>query len=129
MRLDLYAQTLSLCRSLLLGALLGLGYDFLRPPRRRGGRLLSTLLDLLFCVFAGDVCFVEAMSGDSGRIGLWELSASLLGFLFYLYLLSPVFLPVFSSLFGFLSKIIGWFKKFFAKSHFFAKKYFQKVRK
>jgi len=129
MRLDLYAQTLSLFRSLLLGALLGLGYDLLRPPRRNGGRVLGALLDLLFCLFAGAVCFVEAMSSRSGRLGLWELSASLLGFLLYLYLLSPFFLPVFSSVYGLLCKIIGWFKIFFAKSHFFAKKYFQKVRK
>ena len=88
------AQALELLEALLLGVGLGLGYDLLRPPRRRSGRLGGSLLDLLFALLAGGAAFLLAMSTETGRTGLWELTAALLGFLFYLYALSPVVLPL-----------------------------------
>ena len=88
------AQALELLEALLLGVGLGLGYDLLRPPRRRSGRLGGSLLDLLFALLAGAAAFLSAMNSSGGRTGLWELSATLLGFLLYLYALSPAVLPL-----------------------------------
>ena len=88
------SQALALLSSLLLGLGLGLLYDLLRPPRRRGSAALGALLDLFFALAAGAAAFVNAMSAGEGRLGLWELSASLLGFLLYLQLLSPLLLPL-----------------------------------
>ena len=97
------AQALELLEALLLGVGLGLGYDLLRPPRRRSGRLGGSLLDLLFALLAGAAAFLSAMNNSGGRTGLWELSATLLGFLLYLYALSPAVLPL----------LEGWYRVMF----------------
>lgn len=87
------------------GWLLGLLYDLLRPPRRRMGRGLAALLDILFCTAAGSAAFLFAMSAGSGRLGCWELLAALCGFLLYQYTLSRVFEPVVDRIFGFFCRI------------------------
>ena len=68
------------------------------------------------------------MGAPSGRMGLWELSAALLGFLFYLHALSPALLPVLELPYRMMGNMIRLFKKIekiFGKS---AKKFFQNVR-
>ena len=129
MGLELKDQLLELVKAFLLGAGLGLGYDLLRPPRRRLGRVIGTLLDVFFSVLAAAACFVGAMGAGTGRLGVWELSASLLGFLLYLYALSPMILPLFSAGYDFLRGIMAWCKKISVYCQFFAKKIFQNVRK
>ncbi len=129
MAIDPRAQLLQLLGALILGLALGAVYDFLRPPRRRLGRLGASLLDLLFALLAGAVSFLYAMGALGGRLGLWELAACTLGFLSYLHLLSPLFYPLFSACFEFLCRIIGSCKKFCVNFQISAKKNFQKVRK
>ncbi len=126
---DPRVQLLQLFGALLLGLALGLIYDLLRPPRRRLGRLCAALLDMLFALCAGAAAFLYAMRALSGRLGLWELSASALGFLLYLHMLSPLFYPLFSGCFGFLCRIFGSYKKLCVKFRISAKKYFQNMRK
>ena len=94
---DLARQVPALLLAALLGLTAGLLYDLLRPPRRALPRLWAALVDLLYglSVFAG--LFLYAMSAGDGRLGLWELSAALLGFLAWLHLLSPVFQPLCTS--------------------------------
>ncbi len=129
MELNLQRQLLGLLKALALGLTLGLGYDLLRPPRSRGGRLLAVLGDALFALLAASGCFLAAMEADSGRLGLWELTAALLGFCLYQQALSPLFLPIFTSGFDLLCRVRRLHKKISAKSQNSAKKNFQKVRK
>lgn len=118
-------QALALLLSLLLGSALGLLYDLLRPPRRESGALLGALLDLLFALAAAAAAFVNAMGAGNGRLGLWELSASLLGFLLYLHLLSPLLLPLLEASFRVMRSIIQLFKKVGKNLPESAKKSFQ----
>ena len=128
METSLQAQLLALGLALALGTGLGLLYDLLRPPRRRSGRMLAAALDLLYALAAGTAVFLHAMGAPSGRMGLWELSAALLGFLFYLHALSPALLPVLELPYRVMGNMMRLFKKIeknFVKS---AKKFFQNVR-
>ena len=129
MELALQEQLLSLLRAWALGLGLGLGYDLLRPLRRRGGGPLGALTDLLFSLAAALACFLNAMSGGTGRFGLWELAASVLGFLLYLHLLSPMILPLFTACLDSIFGMIAWCKKISVNCQNSAKKIFQNVRK
>lgn len=129
MALDPRVQLLQLLGALILGLALGLVYDLLRPPRRRLGRLAAALLDLLFALLSGAAVFLYAMGALEGRLGLWELAASALGFLLYLHMLSPLFYPLFTAGFDFLCRMIGSCKILCVNFQISAKKNFQKVRK
>ena len=118
------AQALALLPALFLGTGLGLLYDLLRPPRRRGGAALQGLLDLLFALSAGAAAFLNAMAASNGRLGIWELAAALAGFLFYLHLLSPAILPLLERLDRVMSGTIRSSKKTVKKLAFSAKKFF-----
>ena len=129
MGLDPRRELRQLLLALAMGFVLGFGYDVLRPPRRRFGRGVAALLDLLFALLATAAVFLYAMSAGEGRLGLWELCASLLGFLLYLYILSPLILPFLTAVLESLCSIIEWCKKICVKLQISAKKNFQKVRK
>ena len=122
MALDPGRQLLQLLGALLLGMALGPAYDLLRPPRRRSGRLAAALLDLLFALLAGAAAFLYAMGAGNGRLGVWELTASTLGFLMYFHLLSPLFYPLFSAFHETLRSIIGSCKKLCVELQISAKK-------
>ncbi|MBR3473812.1 MAG: hypothetical protein IKH34_01955 [Oscillospiraceae bacterium] len=124
METSLRAQALSLLPALLLGMGLGLLYDLLRPPRRRVGRLPAALLDLFFALFAGAAAFLNALASSGGRLGLWELTCTLAGFLFYLWALSPLLLPVLELPFRVISDTIRLFKNLEKKMGKTAKKIF-----
>ena len=74
---------------LLLGISLGMLYELLRPLRRNAGPW-TALSDLLFALLAGAAAFAVAMQTPGGRLGLWSLTAALLGFLLQLHVLSGV---------------------------------------
>ena len=94
MELQLAAQAFSLLLSGLGGLGLGLFYDLLRPLRRRTG---DPGWDLLFCLGAAALCFGFAMRAPTGRLGVLELGAALLGLCLYLSLLSPTLFPIFEN--------------------------------
>ena len=129
MGLDPRRELLRLLLALLLGFAPGFVYDVLRPPRRRFGRAAAALLDLLFGLLAAIAVFLFTMSAGEGRLGLWELAASLLGFLLYLHSLSPLFFPLLTLLLESLYSIMESFKKICVNIQISAKKNFQKVRK
>ena len=128
METSLSRQALALLMALGLGLGLGLLYDLLRPPRRRSGRLLAGLLDGFFALAAGTAVFVFAMGAGSGRLGLWELTAALLGFLLYLHALSPLLLPLLELPYRVMEHIIRLCKKVGKKLAISAKKFFPNVR-
>ena len=124
METSLAAQALALGQALGLGCGLGLLYDLLRPPRHRSGRIAGALLDLFFALASGAAAFLYAMGAGSGRLGLWELTAVLLGFLFYLHALSPVVLPLLELPYRVMSNMIRLFKKAGKKQAESIKKFF-----
>lgn len=77
-------QTQALLLALLLGMAAGLCYDVLRPLHRCCGTLEAFLGDLLFCTSAAAAAFAFAMGMGGGRAGVWEIMASLAGFLLYM---------------------------------------------
>ena len=118
--------------ALLLSQAIGLGlgrvYDLLRPPRRAGGTTRTRLLDALFAVTAAVALFFFAMASGSGRLGTWELAASLLGFLLYMHLLSPMLLPPMEKIFRAMGKFLEGMKKIIKKVQNIRKKLFPKIR-
>ena len=122
------AQALALLPAFFLGMGLGLLYDLLRPPRRRGGEKLGALLDLLFALCAGAAAFLNAMGASDGRLGIWELAVSLLGFLFYLHLLSPGLLPLLERTDRVIFGTVRSSKKYVKKIAVSAKKFFSNGR-
>lgn len=121
-------ELLPLAASLLLGMGLGLLYDMLRPPRRAAKALGGALLDLAFALFALTAVFLGTMGAAGGRLGLWELTANLLGFLFYLYVLSPVILPLSENAYRVMQNTIRSLKKLLVNLEKTAKKYFPKLK-
>ena len=89
-------QAAALLFAALLGALAGRLYDLLRPLRGALRQPWAALTDLLYALAVGAGLFFFAMSAGDGRLGLWELTAALLGFLLYLHRLSPRLLPLFT---------------------------------
>ena len=118
------AEMPSLLPWLLLGMGLGLLYDLLRPPRWAARAAAAALLDLLFAVLAMAAVFLAAMGANEGRLGLWELAAGLLGFLFYLYGLSPAILPLAERAYRVIQNTIRLLKKQVENLRKTAKKYF-----
>ena len=115
MATSLSRQALTLLMALGLGQGLGLLYDLLRPPRRRGGTLCGAILDGLFALCAGAAAFVFAMGAGNGRLGLWELACILLGFLLYLHAMSPLILPLLELPYRVMENIMRSCKKVWEK--------------
>lgn len=122
------AEAPALLASLLLGVGLGLLYDLLRPPRRAAGAVFAALLDLLFAALALAAVFLLAMGAGGGRLGLWELTAELLGFLFYLHVLSPAVLPLAEDVYRVIQNTIRLLKKPVKNLGKTVKKYFPKLK-
>ena len=101
MELPLAFQMEGLLLALAFGLGLGFIYDLIRPLRRSAERL-EWLFDALFSLCTGFALFVFAMCRPWGRPGLWEIMAVILGFGAYMWLLSPLLLPVFAAIFAFL---------------------------
>lgn len=129
MELAISRQVLGLLLALGLGVLTGLLYDFIRPFRRRAGSGLTALLDLMFSLAAGVAAFIYAMGAGSGRLGLWELFMTLMGFVLYMHTFSDIVYRGWDFLLGGIWKLLCSFcikLKKFANS---AKNYFHIVRK
>ena len=122
-------QALLLAAAFTLGAALGLCYDILRPLRRKCGAVGTAVIDFLFALLSAVALFVFSMSAGSGRLGLWELGAALLGFLSYIYTLSDAVFPVFDRVFIFFLNVCGKIKNFLKTSLNSAKKVFKKMLK
>lgn len=91
------------------GAGIMLGYDILRAFRRgfpHGGRLVAAE-DFFYWVFAWIFVFLMFRDRNYGQIRGYVLAALILGMLLYILLLSRRILLVFSTFFGFLSRMIA----------------------
>lgn len=123
METSISAQLLALLSFGLLGLLLGLVYDLLRPLRYfcKGG----TVWDFFFCALgaAGFFC----LSMQSGRPEFWGMAAALGCFCLYINLLSPLLLPVFLGIFNIMHKGHISLSLRFKKLLFSVKKFFTNV--
>ncbi len=121
-------QAFSIILAFALGAFLGLGYDFIRPFRRRCGSFGKALTDTLFCLASAASLFVFSMSAGNGRLGLWELTFALLGFLNYLYTVSDKVFTFFNRELECLLSKSGKIRELIEKAENSAKKSFKKIR-
>ena len=88
------AQLILFLQSILLGAALGLLYDFLRAIRRRGGgELLLTVLDGLYAIASACTIFFFVMAGD-GELRLFVLLGALGGAILHFCLFSGPMAPL-----------------------------------
>ncbi len=111
----------------LLGTGAGLLYDIFRPLRAHRGRAAGIILDIIFALACGISLFIFAMASDDCRLGLWQLTASLLGFLAYLYSLSRIFEPALNTVYEYLSCFKRKIKKILKKIQNSAKNLFKKM--
>lgn len=129
MSVDILIQTKALAFALFLGFVLGLVYDLVRPIRRRSSTWAERVLDALFALFSGSAVFLYALAAPGGRLGVWELCFTLLGFLMYTHFLSDRIFSVTDRFYvlviGFIRRIKNFIKKFLIVT----KMYFQNVQK
>lgn len=116
-------QALALAVAAILGFGLGFVYDVLRPFRRRSKLVFAAVLDVFYGLFSGFSVFIYTMGAPNGRLGLWELAMTLLGFLLYIYTLSDMVYSITDEVFVFFEKIFcslrGKIKKFPKLTKFF----------
>ena len=108
---------------------MGLLYDLIRPLRKRFGRFGRALTDTLFCLFSAVSLFAFSMGAGNGRLGLWELSFALTGFLSWLYTLSDRFFAFFDRELEYLIRKSESFGRRIEKTKKSAKKAFKKIIK
>lgn len=112
-----------------VGALFGLFYDLIRPFRRRFGRFGRALTDTLFCLFSAASLFAFSMGAGNGRLGLWELSFALAGFLSWLYTLSDTLGAFFDRGLEYMLVKSEKFREQIEKTENSVKKAFKKIMK
>lgn len=108
MGVDLSQQLTAFLLSWVLGALLGVVFDLLRLPGRRGGWVRSAL-DGLFCLFSGACIVAFMLQPGDGELRVYMLAGIAGGALLYLCLLSPLLRP----LWGFWQGVAGDCLRFF----------------
>ena len=113
--------------ALILGIAAGLVYDFIRPLRNHWGKAAGIILDVIYAAAGGISLFIFAMASENCRLGLWQLSASFLGFVGYLYTLSPLISPALNSIYGQLTVFVENIKILLKKFQISAKNLFKKM--
>ena len=123
-------QLMLFLRSVLLGGVLGLLYDLLRPFRRLGGQLWGGLLDALYGLTTVSAVFLFVMAGD-GELRVFILMGALGGGVLFFCLLSQPMRPLWDFWTAIFLKPVLWAKKFLGKCEkkrkkllSFAKKWF-----
>ena len=105
MEIAVGVQALGLVLAFVMGAGMGVLYDVLRPLRRRSGRGGAAVLDALYMLLCGALAFMFAMGAGSGKLGVWELAATLAGFAGYMYTLSDAVFPLLDRTVGMIGRI------------------------
>lgn len=114
MGLSLQQQAGALVLGVVFGLGMGLLYDLIRPLRRRAGRF-GWAFDAVYVLASGLALFVLGMCLPTGRLGLWELLAAIIGFTAYMSLLSPFIFPVFDGCFAVVGLPFKKIRKYIGK--------------
>ena len=125
MHLEVSLQLAQLAVSTLTGFELGITYDVFRALRRMLHR--NAALDALFCAVLLLALFTLGMDIGQGGLHIFMFCAAAAGFAAYMALLSPVILPVFVRLTGFIARIFAPAKKISKKFADAVKKCFSKA--
>lgn len=143
MRIYVTDQLVTLAVTLLSGILAGILYDLFRVLRRkfRGGRVITAVTDLLFCLIYACALFLLGFIGGGGVYRLYMPFVSLLGCAVYFALFSKAVTALLLLFADFLEKIIrvllspfifaiGFAKKtaIFLKKIFYYKKKWYTIR-
>ena len=116
MEISLSKQAAALGAAFVLGVLLGLMYDFIRPFRRRASAGAALCMDVIYGLCSGCAVFLYVMAAPGGRLGLWELTVTLFGFLGYTWTLSDIVYRltdgIYSIVAGFAARLKNILKKF-----------------
>ena len=130
MGVNISQQLLLFLRSVLLGGVLGLLYDLLRPFRRRSDLVWGGILDVLYGVTAVSGLFFFVMAGD-GELRIFILMGVAGGAVLFFCLLSELMAPLWEFWAALLLTPVGWIKNFlvslrknFKKLFSFCKKWF-----
>ena len=127
MGVNINGELIWLLIAIVLGICAGLLYDFIRPLRNHWGKAAGIALDISFVFVSGVSLFIFAMASEDCRLGLWQLSASLLGFLGYLYALSRLVSPILNSAYQHLTEFNKQFQILLKKFRISAKNLFKKM--
>ena len=109
--------------SILLGGVLALLYDLVRPLRTLGGSIFNGLLDALLSLTAVGTVFLFVMAGD-GELRLFILMGALGGAVLFFCLLSRPLQPVWAFWFRIFTAPFHILWKVLKKFHVFCKKLF-----
>ena len=71
---------------------------------KRNHRLFG-ILPCLLLLLCGALSFVFAMGAGSGKLGMWELAATLAGFAGYMYTLSDAVFPLLDRAAGMIGRL------------------------
>lgn len=123
MGVNISQQLLLFLRSVLLGGVLGLLYDLLRPFRRLGGGLWGGLLDAVYGFTAVSGVFFFVMAGD-GELRVFILLGIFIGTVLFFCLLSQPLRPLWDFWTAILLTPVRWAEKFLEKWGNFFKKLF-----
>lgn len=129
MEIDLTKQAAALGAAIVLGVLLGLIYDFLRPFRRRASVAAAACIDVAYGLCSGCGVFLYAMAAPGGRLGLWELSLTLLGFLLYTWTLSDRVFRLTDGVYSLVRRLVLYTENIMKKFRNMTKLFFQNVQK
>lgn len=129
MEIELTKQAAALGAAIVLGLLLGLIYDFLRPFRRRASAPAAACIDVLFGLCSGSAVFLYAMAAPGGRLGLWELSLTLLGFLVYTWTLSDRVYRLTDGVYSLVRRLVLYLENIMKKFRNLTKLFFQNMQK
>ena len=105
-------------RGLVLGAVLGLLYGFLRPL----GRRRRTFADFLFLLGAFPIWLYFSFAVCDGDMGLGYISSLFLGGIFFDCTIGRLFRPIWSGFWRFIGAVFQKKRKFFRKITTFLKK-------
>lgn len=129
MEIALSRQAAALGAAFVLGVLLGLMYDFIRPFRRRASSGAALCIDVIYGLCSGCGVFLYVMAAPGGRLGLWELTMSFLGFLAYTWFLSDRVYSLTDGVYGLALRFVAGLKNILKKFRNMTKLYFQNVQK